>query len=104
MGGDVQHISGTYKLISRQLPDGTMQRSSAVMGLLTDTKSHRNFTVIWKDAKDTFFSHSLVSTYKLTPTEDSETIVFSILNDQIGGKEISYDLSGPTRSVPVEDV
>jgi hypothetical protein len=85
----------------RQLPDGTMQRSPDVMGLLTYTKSHRNFNVIWKDAKDTFFSYSLVSTYKLTLTEYSETIVFSILNDQIGGKEISYDLSGPTRSVPV---
>ena len=42
-----------------------------------------------------------MSTYKLTPTEYSETILFSILHDQIGGKEISYDLSGPTRSVPV---
>ncbi len=53
-----------------------MQRSPDIMGLLTYTKSHRNFNVIWKDAKDTFFSYSLVSTYKLTPTEYSETIVF----------------------------
>jgi hypothetical protein len=28
-------------------------------------------------------------------------MLFSIVNDQIGGKEISYDLSGQTRSAPV---
>ena len=55
------NIEGTYKLISRKLPDGTMQTSPQVMGLLTYTKSHRNFNVIWKDAKGKFFSYSLVS-------------------------------------------
>jgi hypothetical protein len=43
----------------------------------------------------------MVSTYKLTPTEYSETLLFSIVNDQIGGKDIVYDLSGQTRSAPV---
>jgi hypothetical protein len=49
-----------------------------------------------------FFSYSLVSTYTLTATEYSETLLFSILNDQIGGKDIVYDLSGKTQSVPVK--
>jgi hypothetical protein len=48
-----------------------------------------------------FYSYSLVSTYTLTATEYSETRLFSILNDQIGGKDIVYDLSGKTQSVPV---
>jgi hypothetical protein len=94
-------IEGTYQLSSRQLPDGTVLKPPDIMGLLTYTKSHRNFNVIWKNATGKFFSYSLVSTYTLTPTEYSETILFSILHDQIGGKEINYDLSGPTRSVPV---
>jgi hypothetical protein len=94
-------IEGTYKLLSRQLPDGTMLRPPAIMGLLTYTKSHRNFNVIWKDASGKFFSYSLVSTYTLTPTEYRETRLFSILNDQIGGKDIVYDLSEKTQSVPV---
>ena len=97
-----QSIEGTYKLISRQLPDGTMLRPPDIMGLFTYTKTHRNFNVIWKDAQGKFFSYSIVSTYKLTPAEYSETILFSILNDQIGGKEIVYDLSGKTQSVPVK--
>ena len=49
-----------------------------------------------------FYSYSLVSTYTLTATEYSETRLFSILNDQIGGKDIVYDLSGKTQSVPVK--
>jgi hypothetical protein len=93
-------IEGTYQLVSRKLPDGTVQRPPNIMGALTYTKTHRNFNVIWKDAQGKFFSYSLVSTYKLTPTEYSETILFSILNDQISGKEVVYNLSRPTQSVP----
>jgi hypothetical protein len=95
-------IEGTYQLVSRKLPDGTVQSPPNIMGALTYTKTHRNFNVIWKEAQDKFFSYSLVSTYKLTPTEYSETILFSILNDQIRGKEIVYNLSRPTQSVPVK--
>jgi hypothetical protein len=95
-------IEGTYTLVSRQLPDGTTQRPPAIMGLLTYTKSHRNFNIVWKDAAGKFFSYSLVSTYQLTSTEYTETLRFSILHDQIGGKDIVYDLSGKTQSVPVK--
>jgi hypothetical protein len=95
-------LEGTYQLVSRQLPDGTMQRPPEIMGLLTYTKSHRNFNIVWKDAAGKFFSYSLASTYKLTPTEYSETLLFSIVTDQIGGKDIVYDLSGKTQSVPVK--
>lgn len=95
-------IEGTYKLISRKLPDGTMLSPPDIMGLFTYTKTHRNFNIVQKDATGKFRSFSVVSTYKLTATEYSETLLFSILNDQIGGKEIVYDLSGKTQSVPVK--
>jgi hypothetical protein len=42
-----------------------------------------------------------VSTCTLTVTEYSETVLFSIRTDQVGGKDIVYDLSGQTRNVPV---
>ena len=99
--GEQPTIEGTYKLSSRQLPDGTRQRPPVIMGLLTYTKSYRNFSIVWKDDTGKFFSYSLASTYKLTPTAYSETLLFSILHDQIGGKDIVYDLSGKTQSVPV---
>ena len=96
-----QSIEGTYQLISRKLSDGTMLNPPAIMGLFTYTKSHRTFNIVWKDATGKFFSSSNVATYTLTATEYSETRLFSIVNDQIGGKEIVYDLSGQTRSAPV---
>jgi hypothetical protein len=95
------NIEGTYKFISRKLPDGTVQGPPDVMGLLTYTKSYRNFNVMWKDTKGKFFSFSYVAAYKLTATEYSETNIFNITNDQIGGKEISYDISSQTGTSPV---
>jgi hypothetical protein len=86
----------------RQLPDGTNQTAPDVIGLLTYTKTHRNFNVIWKDANGKFFSYSLVSTYKLTATEYTETVLFSELNDEAGGQPIKHDLTGPSQTVPVK--
>jgi hypothetical protein len=94
-------IEGTYTLTSRQLPDGTRLSPPDIMGLWTYTKTHRNFNIVQKDAAGKFRSFSLVSTYTLTATEYTETLLFSIRTDQIGGKDIVYDLSGQTRSAPV---
>lgn len=92
-------IEGTYKLVKRVLADGSTAKDA--MGLQTYTKTHRNFNVLWKNSEGKFVSYSVVSTYKLTSEEYSETLIFSILNDQIGGKEIKYDLSAPSKTVPV---
>jgi hypothetical protein len=55
-------IDGTYQLSSRKLPDGTVLKPPDIMGLLTYTKSHRNFNIIWKDATGKFHipSHFVV--------------------------------------------
>jgi hypothetical protein len=95
-------IEGTYRLISRQLPDGTILKPPDIMGFWTYTKSNRTYNSVQKDATGKFASRSLVSTYKLTATEYSETPVFSIRTDQIGGKDIVYDLTGKTQSIPVK--
>jgi hypothetical protein len=94
-------LEGTYKLTWRQLPDGTRLSPPDIMGLWTYTKTHRNFNIVQKDAAGKFRSFSLVSTYTLTATEYTETLLFSIRTDQIGGKDLVYDLSGQTRSAPV---
>jgi hypothetical protein len=56
-------IEGTYRLVSRQLPDGTVLKPPDIMGLLTYTKSHRNFNIVWKDATGKFHipSHLVVT-------------------------------------------
>ena len=94
-------IEGTYRLVSRQFRDGTTLKPPEVMGLFTYTKTHRNFNIVRKDATGKFSSRSSVSTYALTATEYRETLLFSIVTDQVGGKDIAYDLSGQTRSAPV---
>ena len=82
-------IEGTYQLIARQFPDGTMLRPPDIMGLITYTKTHRNVNIVRKDATGKFTSFSSVSTYTLTATEYTETILFSIRTDQIGEKTSS---------------
>jgi hypothetical protein len=52
----VPSIEGAYQLVSRKLPDGTVQSPPNIMGALTYTKTHRNFNVMWKNAQDKFFS------------------------------------------------
>jgi hypothetical protein len=94
-------LEGTYRLISRRLPDGTMLRPPGIEGLNTYTKSHRTFNVVRKDATGKFFSSSNVSTYTLAATEYTETRLFSVRDDQIGGQDIVYNLSPETRSAPV---
>ena len=94
-------IEGSYHIVSQQRADGMVLKPPDIMGLCTYTKSHWNFNLVQKDAKGKFRSVSYVATYKLTATEYSETRLFRIINDQIGGQDIVYDLSSETRSVPV---
>ncbi len=94
-------IEGTYRLVSRDLPDGSKQVPPAIDGLLTYTKGYRNFNIYWKDARGKAFSVSYVATYQLTPKEYREKSIFFLVNDEIGGKGVSDDLSGPSGSSPV---
>ena len=74
-------IEGTYKLVSRELPNGTKQGPQDLQGLLTYTKEYRNFNVYWKDPSGKSFSVSLISTYKLTEKEYTEKSLFFLVND-----------------------
>ena len=94
-------IEGTYRLVSRQFPDGTMLKPPEVMGLFTYTKTHRNFNILQKGATGQWGSFSVASTYTLTPTAYTETLLYSVRTDLASGKDPVYDLSGETRSAPV---
>lgn len=100
--GKAFNIEGTYKLVSRDLPDGTKQHEPEVVGLLTLTKDMRNFNVSWKDKAGKHFSAAAISKYKLSATEFSETNVYSLMNDEIGGKGLLYDSSDTTSSSMVK--
>ena len=95
------NIEGTYRLVSRDLPDGTKQVPPSIVGLLTFTEHDRNFNIYWKDAGGKAMSISSISTYQITNKEYRETNVYYLVNDEIGGKGLSYDLSGSSGISPV---
>jgi len=95
------NIEGTYQLVRRELPDGTVQYPPAVKGMITFTREFRNFSVVWKDEEGRFYSEAYVARYTLTEEEYAETQEYLIRNDQIGGKGISYDLSSTAAKTPV---
>jgi hypothetical protein len=95
-------IMGTYQLVSRELPDGTKQKPPDVIGLTTFTRDRRNLNVYWKDGKGKSVSISYIATYKLTGKEYSEKTIYFMINDEIGGKGITYDLSGENGTSPAK--
>lgn len=95
-------IEGTYKFVKRVLPDGKEQVPPDINGLLTYTGSYRNFNIYWKDPEGKVFSISYIAAYELTPEEYSENCIYYMVNDQIGGKGISYDFSNPSGKSPVK--
>jgi len=94
-------IEGTYKFMSRKLPDGTTVKPPMVMGIQTFTKDVRNFNIMWTDSSGKHYSISIYSTYKLTDKDYTETIHFAISNDEQSGKGLTY-LTNQTKTVPVK--
>ena len=94
-------LEGSYKLVYRELPDGTKQSQPDVMGLMTYTREFRNLNVYWKDAQGKSFSISYVASYKLTDEEYSEKSIYYMENDEISGKELRYNFSGLRGTSPV---
>ena len=94
-------IEGTYRLVSRKLPDGRVQTPPEAIGLMTFTKTHRNMNVMVTDASGKHFSLSQVSMYKLSGGEYSETLLYQVVTDQISGKGTTYNTSSRTQSSPV---
>ena len=94
-------IEGTYRLMSRQLPDGTVLKAPQVMGLFTYTKTHRNFNIVGADAGGKFFG-STGATYTFTATQYSQTRFFNIENDASDRTKAAYDSSEKTESAPVK--
>lgn len=94
-------IEGTYRLVSRDLPNGTKQVPPSIVGLITFTKHYRNFNIYWKDAGGKAMSISGIATYQITNKEYRETNVYYLVNDEIGGKGLSYDVSGSSDASPV---
>jgi hypothetical protein len=95
-----QGIEGSWKLAMRKLPDGTIVVPPAVQGSITWHNGLLQRIVFWHTPEGKLTSFSGVSTYKISGTDYSETLLFSVL-DGGSGKAPAYNLTTETKSTPV---
>ena len=95
-----QELEGTWKLVMRKLPDGTTQVPPAILGAGTFHNGLRNLIVFWHTPEGKPASVSEMSTYKISDTNYTATMLFRAFNDG-SGKPTTYDLTGATESTPV---
>jgi hypothetical protein len=96
-------IDGTYRFVSRDLPDGTKVDPPVAIGLMTLSHGYRNLTITWKDANGKRTSMSYMAKYTFTPTEYTETSLYYAFDDQASGKPATYDVTETTKSAPVTE-
>jgi hypothetical protein len=99
--GQLSSVEGTWRLVARDLPDGTHLTPPQIMGMYSVTKGQRNLNVFWHTPDGKPASYSLMSTYTLTNREYTETLLFSILNDPSNPQSPVYGLAGETKTMPV---
>jgi hypothetical protein len=94
-------IEGSYRLLSRDLPDGTTLEPPEIFGLMTFTDGLRHFhihaPVLEGDGVETY-SH--VAEYDLTETRYSETPLYEVINNEAAGG-LTYAFSSDPRNSPV---
>lgn len=90
-------IEGTWHLIKRQLPDGTVLNSPAVVGHSTVGNGFRHTNVFWHmpDGKPAYFG--IISKTKFTANEYTETLLASVFDDG-SGKPIAYNFTSEAKS------
>jgi hypothetical protein len=91
-----QELEGTWKLVMRKLQDGSTQTPPAIQGAVT----WHNGSVDGHTPEGKLWSFSIISNYKLSATEWTETVLLSVF-DHGDGKLPDYDVTGATKTSPV---
>lgn len=78
---DAPSIAGTYKLMTRTLPDGTTLAPPAVVGMMTFAGGFRNFNVSWKGPDGKPISLSSIAEYTLDNEKFCEAFLFRVANN-----------------------
>jgi hypothetical protein len=92
-----QDIQGTWRLVKRELPDGTVQTPPTVLGSYMLKGGQRNLVVFWRTAEGKPASYSVISTYTLNNVEYTETLLVSVFDDG-SGNPVVYRTSGDTKT------
>jgi len=94
-------IDGTWRLVKRVLPDGTVLTPPAVQGMGTAIGGLRHLNVFWQTPDGKPASIGVISRYRLTANAYTETLLAAYFDDG-SGNPVAYNLSGETRSARVD--
>lgn len=94
-------VLGSYQLVRRDLPDGTVLTPPAIVGFMTYTGKYRNFHLYQPGAADTRSSVSMLATYSIAGNEYSETALYEVLNNLPERSGLAYNVPGATFTTPI---
>ena len=95
-------IEGSWKLVSRTLPDGNMVSAPDLQGLLTFSKGYRHISVVFRTPDGTMGSFSALAAYEISGSEYQETRLFRVFDNPASGPGVDYQTSGASKTVPVQ--
>ena len=93
-------LEGTWQLVMRKLPDGTVQTSPTVHGMSTFKNGVNQLIVFWPTPDGKPASLSQVSKWEWSETAVAVTPVLVIFDDG-SGKPPVYTVGGERKSAPV---
>ena len=93
-------MEGTFRIVKRELPDGTVQTPPTVAGQWTMVNGYRQLNVFWHTPEGKPASAGGLWTYRISSNEYTETLIYLAVDDG-SGKPVSYNVSGETKSVDV---
>jgi hypothetical protein len=94
-------IEGTWRLVKRVLPDGTVVMPPAVQGMGTAIGGMRHLNVFWQTPEGKTGSIGLISKYRLTANTYTETMLALVFDDG-SGNPVQYNLAGETKRAAVD--
>ena len=93
-------LEGTWQLVLRKLPDGTVQTPPTVYGLASNKDGVNQLIVFWPTPDGKSASISQVSKWEWSGTEVAVTPILVIFDDG-SGKPPVYSVGGETKRSPV---
>ena len=95
-------VEGSWKLVSRTLPDGAAVTAPNLQGFLTFSDGYRHISVVFRTPDGKFGSFSALAKYVISDTEYTETRMFRVFDDPASGKGVDYQTAGAMMIEPVQ--
>jgi hypothetical protein len=95
----IKDVPGTYKLVKRTMPDGTVLSGPKVQGTTIFTKEGHRVTAVSINTSEDTFSAALQTEYSITGKEFSDTLSALVLQD--GKSSAQYKFNQPKATAPV---